>query len=422
MWILWGLYGIEALVASWLLQPSFLLLYYTIFKSARGHPRPTPLQSPRHQPAPLPSPHPTPLQPYTRQFKFGIIVTAHAETDFIPPIVDSLLQQTYPFFNVYVVADACNVSDLHYTDDRIHILTPLVPLNAKVASLEYGYRHFRDADEICVVFDSDNLVHPHFLEVLNKWYNAGYLAVQGNLQAKNQDGVYARIDGLGMMLANFVDRIARSMLGLSANIWGCGISVHRSIYSKIAYDEKSHTGGFDKHMQAELVLKVPRIAFAADAIFFDEKIDDGPNFERQRIRWIGAYFKFLGKSFSVLFAGLKKFDFNLCYFGYNMVRPPYFLLLLFALLMLVTGFFTQPLLAIGWLIVLGSFTLSFIAIISLYSRNWTPVKSIVFVPIIFFHQVRALLRYGAGKRTLLKTRHSKIMYIGELLENSHPEP
>ena len=397
------MYLIEALVASWLLQPFFLLIYYAIRRSKGIRPGTTPVLTPG------------------KQFQFGIIITAHAEIDLIPPIIDSLLHQTYPFYNVYVVADACNVNCLHFTDHRIHILSPPRPLNCKVASLEYGYRHFQNSDEICVVFDSDNLVHPLFLEVLNKWYNAGYLAVQGNLQAKNQDGVYARMDGLGMMLANFVDRISRSMLALSANIWGCGISVHRSIYEKIAYDAKSLTGGFDKHMQAELVLKVPRIGFAADAIFFDEKIDDGRDFEQQRIRWIGAYFKFLGKSFSVLWTGLKKFDFNLSYFGYNMVRPPYFLLLFSALLMLLTGFFIHPLLAGGWLFVLGSFTLSFIGIIALYSRHWSPIKSIVFVPVIFFHQVRALFRYGAGRKTFLKTRHSKIIYIDELLENYHPE-
>jgi cellulose synthase/poly-beta-1,6-N-acetylglucosamine synthase-like glycosyltransferase len=396
------LYFMEAIVAAYLLQPSILLVYYFLRRSKGFRPGATP--------APVPA--------CDRQFQFGIIITVHDEIDFIPPIVDSLLKQTYPFFNVYVVADACNISSLHYADERIHLLSPGTPLNCQVASLEFGFHHFQDADEICIIFDPDNLVHPQFLEVLNKWYNAGYLAVQGNLKAKNQEGVYARIDGLGMTLANFVDRISRSMLDLSANTWGCGISIHRKIYQKITYDEKCLTGGFDKHMQAELVLNVPRIGYATDALFYDEKVDDSRNFEQQRIRWIATYFKFLGKSFSVLFAGLKKFDFNLSYFGFNLVRPPYFLLLLSAVLMLVTGYFIHPLLAAGWLLVLGSFTLSCITIVSMNTRDWTLLKSLVFIPVLIFRQVRALLRYGAGKKTLLKTRHSKVMYIEELLEKS----
>ena len=397
------LYIVQAAIASWLLQPFVLLILYGIRKRKGVRPGRTPTITP------------------SRQYKFGIIITAHAEVDFIPPILDSLLKQTYPLFNVYVVADACNISALKYTDDRIHLLAPMLPLNSQVASLEYGFRHFKDDDEICIIFDPDNLVHPRFLEVLNVWYNAGYLAVQGNLKAKNQQGIYSRIDGLGMQLGNFIDRISRSMVGLSVNIWGCGISVHRKIYEKITYDKKSFTGGFDKHMQAELALNVPRIGYAADAIFFDEKVDDGHNFEQQRIRWIAAYFKFLGEAFQVLWTGLKNRDLNLSFFGYNLVRPPWFLLLFSALVLFCTGLFVNPRLAEIWLLVLATFTMSFMTIISLNTPDSTLLKSIVFIPVLIFHQVRALFKSGAGRKTLLKTQHSKVMYIEELLENSHPE-
>ena len=401
--IFWTLIIVQAAIASYLLQPFFLLILYWIGRRRGIRPGRTPTPMPK------------------RQYRFGIIITVHAETDFIPPILDSLLKQTYPFFNAYVVADACNISDLNYADDRIHLLSPTFPLNSQIASLEYGFRHFQDSDEICIIFDPDNLVHPRFLEVLNTWYNAGYLAVQGNLKAKNQQGIYSRIDGLGMQLANFVDRTSRSMFGLSVSIWGCGISVHRKIYEKIVYDEKSFTGGFDKHMQAELVLNVPRIGFAADAVVYDEKVDDGHNFEQQRIRWISAYFKFLGKAFQVLWTGLKNRDLNLSFFGYNLIRPPWFLLLFFALLMFITSFFIHPLLTGIWLLVLGIFTLSFLAIISLNTDHSTVLRTVIFIPVVILRQVRALFRSGAARKALLKTRHSKVVYIEELLENSHPE-
>lgn len=402
--ILWLLYIIfQIAVAGYLLQPFYLLILYWIGKRKGLSPGLTPKVDP------------------TRQYRFGIIIAVHAETDFIPPILDSLLRQTYPFFNVYVVADACNIDDLHYTDPRIHLLSPLVPLNSQIASLEYGFRHFRDDDEICVIFDPDNLVHPVFLEVLNFWYNAGYLAVQGNLKAKNQQGLYSRIDGLSMELANFVDRISRSTFGLSVNIWGCGISVHRKIYEKIVYDEKSFAGGFDKHMQAELALNVPRIGFAADAIVYDEKVDDGQNFEQQRIRWISAYFRFLGKAFQVLLTGLKTRDFNRSIFGFNLVRPPWFLLLFCGLMLFVSGFFVNPVICAVWMLVLAIFTLSFITIISLNTHHWSMLKTIGFIPVAIFRQVRALFKSRVGKKTLLKTRHSKVIYIEELLANSPSE-
>jgi cellulose synthase/poly-beta-1,6-N-acetylglucosamine synthase-like glycosyltransferase len=398
-----ALYIVQLSIALYLLQPFVLLIFYAIRKRRGILPGRTPVVTP------------------VRNYQFGIIITAHDEIGFIPPILDSLLKQTYPCFNVYVVADACNIGDLHYSDSRIHLLSPLFPLNSQIASLEYGFRHFQDQDEICVIFDPDNLVHPRFLEVMNSWYNAGYLAVQGNLKAKNQEGVYSRIDGLGMRFGSFVDRESRSMFDLSVNIWGCGVSIHRSIYEKITYDEKSLTGGFDKHMQVELALNVPRIAFAAEAVFYDEKVDDGHNFEQQRIRWIAAYFKFLPQAFSVLGAGIKKRDLPLGYFGFNLVRPPYFLLLLSALLMGFIDFFIVPPLAGSWLVVLGIYTLSFFTIISLNDQHRSSAKSMLYIPVLMFHQVRALFRSGAGRKSLLKTRHSKIMYIEELLENSSLE-
>jgi len=403
--ILWPLYIIvQVVVAGYLLQPFFLLILYWIGKRKGLEPGLTPRVT------------------STRQHQFGIIIAVHGETDFIPPILDSLLRQTYPFFNVYVVADACNIDHLHYTDPRIHLLAPVFPLNSQIASLEYGFRHFQDSDEICVIFDPDNLVHPVFLEVLNIWYNAGYLAVQGNLKAKNQEGLYSRIDGLSMQLANFVDRTSRSTFGLSVNIWGCGISVHRKIYEKIVYDEKSFTGGFDKHMQAELALKVPRIGFAADAIVYDEKVDDGHNFEQQRIRWISAYFKFLGKAFQVLWTGLKTRNINRTIFGFNLIRPPWFLLLFTGLMIFISGFFINQLIPEVWLLVLAIFTLSFLTIISRNTHHSTLLKTIGFIPVAIFRQIRALFKSGVGRKTLLKTRHSKVMYIEEILANSPSEP
>src|SRR5579871_1429104 len=107
--ILWPVYVIvQIVVACYLLQPFFLLVLFW-FGRKKGL---TPGRTPRVDPG--------------RQFRFGIIIAVHGETEFIPPIIDSLLRQTHPFFNVYIVADACNIDGLRYTDDRIHLLKPMV--------------------------------------------------------------------------------------------------------------------------------------------------------------------------------------------------------------------------------------------------------------------------------------------------------
>lgn len=402
MLLLYIYFGLQIILASWLIQPFFLLLIHAIEKMTGIRPARISTATP------------------PKDYAFGILITAHQQTDFLPPIVDSLLKQTYTRFNVYIVADDCDISPLNFTDPRIRVLVPPSALHDKVASLQFGLRHLADKDEVLVIFDPNNLAHPDFLRTLNTWYNKGYEAVQGNLQSKNSDGVYAKLDSLGVLMGNFVEREARSMLGLSVNIWGCGVSVKKEVYQKIIYNSKSRTGGFDKHMQTEIARNVDRIGYASEAIVYDEKVDDGYNFERQRIRWIGAYFKFLGEAFRLLLTGVRNRNFNLIYFSYNLIRLPWFLLLLFAGAIAATDWLIYPMLTHIWLVILALFFLSFVTITAMRKEGRSASRGLLFIPLLFYHQIRALFRLRAGSRSMLKTRHSKIIYIDEILRNSQP--
>jgi cellulose synthase/poly-beta-1,6-N-acetylglucosamine synthase-like glycosyltransferase len=395
--------GLQVILASWLIQPFFLLLIHAIGKMIGIRPVRTSNGT------------------EAKDYSFAVLITAHQQTEFLPPIVDSLLKQTYTRFNVYIVADDCDISQVHFTDPRIRILVPPAPLHDQVASLQYGLRHLADRDEVLVIFDPDNLVHPDFLRTMNAWYNKGYQAVQGSLQAKNKEGVYAKLDSLGVLMGNFLERDIRSMLGLSVTIWGCGVSVKKEVFQKIIFDSKSRMGGFDKHMQAEIASNVDRIGYAREAIVYDEKVDDGHNFERQRIRWIAAYFKFLGKAFRLLLTGIRKGDFNLMYFGYNLIRLPWFLLLLLAGGIAATDWFIYPVLTHVWLVVLCLFLLSFVTIVAIQAEGRSISQALLFIPLVFYHQLRALFRIRVSSRSLLKTDHSKILYIDDILHPSAGE-
>ena len=354
-----------------------------------------------------------PVAPKSK-FKFGVIVTAHKETQFIPPIVDSILKQTYGDFEVFVVADGCDISGLKYRDHRIHILKPESALNSNTRSIQYAIDRFADDIEVMVIFDPDNLVHPQFLEKLNQYYAAGYKAVQGNLYSKNYSGTYEIMDSLGVIFYNFIDRDVRSLLGLSVNIWGCGVSVLCDVYRKICYDSKSNMGGFDKHMQAEIAMNVSAIAYAPEAILYDEKISDSHNLEKQRIRWINAYFNFLSEGFNVILTGIKRRKFNLVFFGFNLIRPPYFLQILIAIMFLVFDFFASKVMFTYWLITMALFLVAFFCII-LFNAKKETVKGLWFMPLFFFHQVRSLLKLRLNKKSILKTEHFKVLYIDDIL-------
>ncbi len=408
----WTFFAIQVILASFLIQPFILLVVYLV-KSLWKDKR-------KKGSIPGTSSAGTSITGTQKNYQFGVVITAHQETTFIPPIIDSLLRQSYPFFNIYIVADDCDTSSLHFDDPRVHLLNPPVIFNCNSRSIAYGLTHFEEKDEILVIFDPDNLVHPEFLTVLNGYYNKGFQAVQGNLQSKNRLNVYEKIDSIGVIFNNFIDRETRSALGYSVNILGCGISVEKNIYQKINYNGLSRTGGFDKHMQVEIARNVRRIAYAEEAILYDEKISDSENLERQRTRWIGSYFKFLGEAFRLSWEAVKRRDFNLLYFAYNLVRPPYFLQIILALVFISINFLLPVNLFIQWVIALSVFLFSFLIIVIVRTSDRTLSKAIWYMPLFFYHQIRSLFKLKMNKNSILKTQHSRIMYIDDLLAPRQP--
>ena len=396
--IIWSLYlFLQFVFSTFLLQPIVLLGIYAARKLIK-----------RKRSAPA-------FSANLKAFHFGVIVTVHRDTRFIPSIVDSLLRQVYPHFNVYVVADDCAADQLPRFDDRrIHMLRPPEALNSNTKSIRYALSHFKATDEIMVIFDPDNLVHPRFLEVMNLYYNQGYKAVQGNMQSKAAHTLYEKIDSIGAVFNNFIDREMRDELALSVNTWGCGISLKKQVYEEIRYDERSTFGGFDKHLQSEVIKSIPHLAYAEEAIFYDEKISSAASLEKQRTRWISAYFRFLPDAFGVMLSGISKQNFNRSYFGYNLVRPPYFLQIVAAVFFICVNLFLAPMLSMLWLFVLLLFLFSFAVIIFIRKQDKSLIQGLWYAPLFFFHQLRALFRLRQNRKSILKTENCKVLYIKDM--------
>ena len=239
-----------------------------------------------------------------KNFEFGIIITAHQEPQFILPLVDSILKQTYPHFRIYVVADDCDTKGLQFTDARVMVVKPEPALHSKIKSIRFALSHFFKKPDAVIILDSDNLIHPRFLEVINNYFRKGYKVVQADFKPKNSDTLYARMDAIGDMYNFFLDREMRMKLGISSSIWGSGVAIDYDLYNEIEYS--SFLGGFDKKMQAHLVQRVPRMAFAPEAVLYDEKISSGKSLEVQRTRWISSYFTYFKDSWAIFWNGIKK--------------------------------------------------------------------------------------------------------------------
>lgn len=390
------LFIVQIILLIYLLIPTFLLICYSLFKLFR-------LKTPYQKKA-IVTQH---------NFEFGIIVTAHQEPQFVLPLVDSLLKQKYHNFKVYIVADDCDTSILNFTDPRIKVLSPSPALHSKIKSIEYAIKNFTNKHDAVIILDSDNILHPNFLDIINKHFQKGYKVVQSCFKPKNLDTDYARMDAIGDMFNFFVEREGRMILGLSSAIWGSGVAVDYDLYTNVSY---SHfLGGFDKKLQAYLVQNVPQIAYSPDAILYDEKITSGKSLENQRTRWISSYFKYIKENFGTFLKGIKTANFNLIYFGFNTLRPPLFLVLLLSMAATVLSFFFHQGFLYTWLISWSLFFISFITIILVKGKDVKFLYTFLKLPLFMFRQFFALLKIKKARKSFIKTTHTELVYIDDIL-------
>jgi cellulose synthase/poly-beta-1,6-N-acetylglucosamine synthase-like glycosyltransferase len=390
---------IQLVIAFYLLQPFFLWCLHYLKKLI------WPYKSPINK---------KPL--INKDFDFAAIITAHQDIRFIPPLVDSLLKQKYQNFHVYVVADACDITDLHFNDERVSLLKPEKDFNAKIKSIQFAVSHFVRTHDALVIFDSDNLVHPGYLSVLNKYFQQGYRAVQTQMLSKNTTTVYSRLDSIGHIYHTFLERQMRMELGLSAHILGLGIAIDIELYKEIMY--KDRLGGFDKKLQADIVKRIPRLAYAEEAIVYDEKVDDGKTLEKQRTRWIFTYFHYFKTNWDLFFTGIKRFNINLVYFGLIVLRPPLFIVVGSALLFGLVNLFIEPVYSLIWVGILFTYVLSFILIVLTQSKQKGMAEALFFVPVFVLRQVKALLKVKQAGKSFLKTEHTKVLYIEDILNET----
>lgn len=394
--ILWAIFiCLNAVIAGYFLMPVFLfLVHWLLPKSPKRLLDRYPLQ-------------------IDKDFDFAAIITAHQDGRFIPPLVDSLLKQHYTHFMIYVIADDCDISTMKFANEKVVLLKPETPLHAKIKSLRYAVQHYKRKHDAVIIFDSDNLAHPKFLFNLNQYFQRGFKVVQANMLSKNLNSSYSKLDAVGHIYHNFLERQVKMELGCTSSILGLGLSIDMDIYNKVDY--KNELGGFDKKLQIHLTESVPMIAYAKDVIVYDEKIEDGAAFEKQRTRWIFTYFEYFKENFNFLLRAFAAFNFGRLLFGYSLLRPPMFLTISIAICCMVAGFFIYPLIGWLWIALLLLYAVNFILIITTQSQQKKAAAGLLLIPALALRQFKSLLRIGRARNNFLKTRHQHVVYINDIL-------
>ncbi|RCH55130.1 hypothetical protein DJ568_08035 [Mucilaginibacter hurinus] len=336
---------------------------------------------------------------------YAFIVTAYEQTASLPAVVDSILRVNYSNYLIYVVADKCDISNLHFNDERVILLRPPETLASNTRSHFYAINNFRRPHEILTIIDSDNLVHPNYVEELNKLFNAGFSAVQGIREAKNLDTNYARLDAARDIYYHFYDGKLLFRVGSSATLAGSGMAFTTRLYRECLEHKDVSGAGFDKVLQAAIVGRNQRIAFTEDAVVYDEKTTRSDQLVKQRSRWINTWFKYFTYGFALLGKGVMNFSRNPFVFGLILLRPPLFIFLILSVFCMIVNLFISVTVSFLWLTGLIIFVLGFYISLAKSNTDRRIYQSLVNIPKFIFYQVLSLLKARKANQHSVATQH-----------------
>lgn len=359
-----------------------------------------------------------------RKFDFACIITAYRNGAIARPLVESLLKQSHSRCTIYLVADDCPDFDFDISDERLVLLRPESPLRLKIKSILYATGHFRHTPDYIVIFDADNLVHPDFLEEVNKYANGGYRCIQGRRTAKNLDTTYAALDSLGEHYKNYTERYVPHLLGCSAVISGSGMATETELY--LAYlaspgVAEGQTKGKkmlqeDKILQNFLLRQDKKIAFARKAVVYDEKVSSGEAVETQRSRWLYSYFQNLPNATELLWLGITRFSFNQMYFGFVTFALPMFILIGMGGVLVLLGISISPHGSEAVVAAIGIFIFNILWCLKLDHAPPAVWKSILSVPKFVWRQIIGLFKMTDPEKNFQPTEHKKLVSVDEVLE------
>ena len=226
------------------------------------------------------------------QKKFAMLVAAHNEEVVIENLVESLKHLDYPkeLYDIFVIADNC-------TDNTAKIARAAganvferfnKEKRGKGFALEWMFDKIFKMDthyDGIAVFDDDNLVDKNFLKEMNNKMCEGFKVVQGYIDSKNpQDSWITESYAIAFTSANRMLQLAKSNIGLSAQIGGTGFVIDTATLKKLGWGATCLTE--DLEFSCKLILNGEKVGWAHDAIIYDEKPLTLKASWNQRKRWM----------------------------------------------------------------------------------------------------------------------------------------
>ena len=264
--------------------------------------------------------------------RFALVVAARNEAAVIGHLVDSLYGQDYPreLYEVIVAPNNC-------TDDTAAIARSAgatvyerfnnvqvgkgYALQTLLGHLEQDYPAGFDG---YFVFDADNILDPGYIAAMNRTFSQGHDIVTSYRNSKNYgDNWISAGYALWFLRESRYLNHARSLLGTSCAVSGTGF-----LFSRAVLEE---TGPWPFHLLTEdiqfsvhEILQGRKVAFAPDAVLYDEQPTTFRQSWRQRMRWSQGYLQVFRDYGARLLRGIFRGSFS-C-FDMSMAIMPAFVL------------------------------------------------------------------------------------------------
>ena len=226
------------------------------------------------------------------QKSFALVVAAHNEERVIVQMIESLKKLNYPreLYDIFIVADNCNDNTASISRECGAIVYERFNTikKGKGCALEWMFDALFKLDkhyDAVAIFDADNVVQKNFLIEMNNQFCKGHKVVQGYIDSKNPfDSWISCSYSIAFWTVNRLFQLSRYYLGMCCGLCGTGFAVDTEVLKKLGWGATCLTE--DLEFTMKLALNDLKVAWAHDAVVYDEKPLTLKQSWSQRKRWM----------------------------------------------------------------------------------------------------------------------------------------
>lgn len=351
--------------------------------------------------------------------RIAVLIPSYKEDNIVVHTAQEARNHNYPseYFDVFFAADQLQSATIELLRAvPVNVLEVQFEIGSKARSLNELLNSIpADRYDIAIILDADNVMLPGCLEQVNDAFQKGYKAVQCHRIAKNRNTAVAVLDAMSEEINNHFFRKGLRSVGLSSTLIGSGMAFEFNKIKEI-YNKPGILGNpaCDREIDFEIMKADIVIEFLAEAYVLDEKVASRAVYEKQRTRWLESQIIHLKLFFDKAQGPLPKTANYWNKLFLNLIPPRLIFLASFSLILLIIGLqqifhFSILFPASGWWLLLsGVYILTFIIALPFSFYNAETLKAILYIPVLMFSMLKALVKMNVSRKEFLHTPKSFI--------------